>query len=422
MIVYKFGGASVKNAEAVKNVAEIIKAADEDVMVVVSAMAKTTNALEEVVTHYFNEEVEKALEKVNAIIAFHDNIIKDLELDTDEEFVTLVQSVYNRLIQKLNAEVSSNFDFEYDQIVSFGEIISTVIISGFLNLLHLPNNWLDARKIIRTNNHFRKAEVDWNETTLLISSKVQSNESGMGIFITQGFIGHTDTGFTTTLGREGSDFTAGILAYCLNAEKVVIWKDVPGMLNADPKYFNNCQKLDQISYKEAIELSYFGASVIHPKTVKPLQNKNIPLWVKSFISPDESGTLISENVDNDSLIPSYIFKSNQALISISPKDFSFVVEKNLSEIFAILAKYRITVNLMQNSALSFSFSSDDSMSLRQAIEELKSDYHVRYNEKLSLLTVRHYTEDVLNDLLSKNQVLVEQKSRHTARYVLKTDE
>lgn len=422
MIVYKFGGASVKNAEAVKNVAEIIKAADDEVMVVVSAMAKTTNALEEVVNYYFNGETEKAIEKAHSIVVFHDEIIRELDLDKEEEFVTLIQGVYNRLIQKLNAEVSSNFDFEYDQIVSFGEIISTVIISGFLNLLNIPNHWLDARKLIRTNNHFRKAEVDWDETMLLINSKIDSNNQEAKIFITQGFIGHTDTGFTTSLGREGSDFTAGILAYCLDAEKVVIWKDVPGMLNADPKYFNNCQKLDQISYKEAIELSYFGASVIHPKTVKPLQNKNIPLWVKSFISPNEKGTLISDNVENDSLIPSYIFKSNQVLVSIYPKDFSFVVEKNLSEIFATLARYGVTVNLMQNSALSFSFSSDDSTSLRQAIEDLKSNYHVKYNEELSLLTVRHYTEAVLNELLSKNQVLVEQKSRYTARYVLKTEE
>lgn len=418
MIVYKFGGASVKDANAVKNVVKIISSAQDDLVIVVSAMAKTTNALEEVVELYINQAQPEAINKINEIVNFHNQIVTELRLNEDVEFSILLKSVYAKLEQKIMSEVSSNFNLEYDQIVSFGEVISTTIISGYLNFIGVENNWLDARKIIRTSNQFRKAEVDWDETIKLVKSRMNDVEGK--VIITQGFVGHTDTGFTTTLGREGSDFSAGILAYCLDAEKVIIWKDVPGMLNADPKYFMNCQKLNEISYREAIELSYFGASVIHPKTVKPLQNKNIQLWVKSFVSPEEKGTLIGENSDQDSLIPSYIFKANQALVSITPRDFSFVVEHNLSEIFSVLADANITVNLMQNSALSFSFSADDSPLLREAIKDFEEKYQVRYNENLSLLTVRHYTESVLEQLLSDNIILVEQKSRHTARYVLKS--
>ena len=417
--VYKFGGASVKNAEAVKNVVDIIKQTSSNLVVVVSAMAKSTNAFEEVIRDYFNGSTSNAVKKTQDIIDFHYSVIEELSLVNDSSFMHHFEQLVSILQSKLNGAPSSNYDFEYDQIVSFGELFSTTIVSGYLSYVGISNKWVDARKIIRTNKNHRKAKVNWEETQKLINELLLPRLETTPVVVTQGFIGHNKEDLTTTLGREGSDFSAGILAFCLGSSEVVIWKDVPGMLNADPKYFSNCKKLNQISYREAIELSYFGASVIHPKTIKPLQNKLIPLKVKSFISPEEKGTLISERSEEDSLIPSYIFKENQLLVSISPKDFSFVVEHNLSEIFNELALQKVTVNLMQNSALSFSFCSDDSNNLRNAIKELQKKYSIKYNEKVSLLTVRHYTESVLQTLLEGHEVFVEQKSRHTARYVIK---
>lgn len=420
MKVYKFGGASVKSAEAVENVKNIIMSSDDDLMIIISAMGKMTNAFEELVDTYLKEA--DLSEKFTEIKSFHDDILNGLGLLEDEHFMRLYHKMIGQLEQKLQSEPSDNYDYEYDQIVSFGELISTTIVSGYLNVKGVKNEWVDARKVIRTDNSYREGKIDWELTEALFKSKTgeffQSDERT--ICITQGFIGHTDIGQTTTLGREGSDFSAGIAAWCLNAESLTIWKDVPGMLNADPKYFNNTERLPKISFREAIELSYYGASVIHPKTIKPLQNKDIPLYVKSFIDPDSDGTIIQKDITADHLIPSYIFKENQTLLSISPRDFSFIVEGNLRDIFEILHANRIKVNLMQNSAISFSICiNDQGEKLTTLIEQLKQEYEVRYNENLQLMTVRHYNEEILRTLKADREVLLEQRTRHTTRFVMR---
>lgn len=423
MKVFKFGGASVKDASSVLNVAEIISLYNDDLVVVVSAMGKTTNLIEELVDAFLNKDKE-ALEQVyQNLYNLHYEVVSDLGLTEDEDFITLFEYKFDELEQKINQDCSDNSAYEYDQIVGFGEIISTTIISGFLNFISIENCWFDARKLIRTDNSYRSAKVDWSKTEELVKAKVESYlKSGekRKVVITQGFIGHTEIGQTTTLGREGSDFSAGILAWCLDADEVIIWKDVPGMLNADPKFFNNCIKLDQISFREAIELSYYGASVIHPKTIKPLQNKDIPLLVKSFVSPKESGTLIHASSENDSKVPSYIFKGDQTLISFVPRDFSFVDESGLSNLFAFFSKNGIKINLMQNSAISFSVSIDANIAHQKLIiSELKDLFEIKYNDNLELLTIRHYTDLVVNKLTGSKTILVEQKSRQTARFVMK---
>jgi aspartate kinase len=382
-------------------------------------MGKTTNSMEEIVGTYFSNDKVKTEELVSNVIEFHQVIIKNLGLDNLDS----IETIYKQLKHIITQVPTSNFDYEYDQIVSFGELMSTTIIAEYLNSINKNCKWFDARKIIRTGNKNREAKVDWECTKQHVFSNIDAYFSVRGsqkIAITQGFIGHNEKGKTTTLGREGSDFSASILAWCLNAEEVIIWKDVPGVLNADPKYFDACIKLNKISFREAIELSYFGASVIHPKTIKPLQNLGIPLFVKSFLHPKEAGTEIQSSLENDTLIPSFIFKQNQILISISPKDFSFIAEDNLSEIFEHFSKNGVKINLMQNSAISFSICVDnDSFRINKILNTLSGNYSVKYNDGLELLTIRHYDEQTIQKLTTNKEVLVEQKSRHTARFVMK---
>jgi aspartate kinase len=424
MKVFKFGGASVKDADSVLNVIKIINLFDADLMVVISAMGKTTNAMEKVVDLYFNKLDYS--EEINFVHQFHQAIIKDLGLEEDEAFASVFKSFWDKVRDKLVTEPSVNYDYEYDQIVSFGELFSTAIVSGALNAKGIENEWVDARKIIRTSNDYREGIVDWELTQALFKSKVGAlyqDKSKRSICVTQGFIGHTDIGQTTTLGREGSDFTAGIAAWCLSAEDVTIWKDVPGMLNADPKLFNNTKKLSKISFKEAIELSYYGASVIHPKTIKPLQNKGISLYVKSFLNPMDEGTIIQAGSENDSLIPSFIYKDNQLLISISPRDFSFITEQNMRDIFNAFSEVKMKINLMQNSAISFSVCVDeDPFKLKDLMGLLEDEYLIKYNDELSLLTIRHYNDRTIDELTKKSEILVEQKSRQTARFVTRKAE
>jgi aspartate kinase len=421
MQVFKFGGASVKSAAAIKNVASIIKDYEDDLMVVISAMGKMTNALEELAFAYFKNENWNT--KFQPIKDFHDAIIQELSLHLDANFMKVYETKFEQLTQKLKKDPAPNYDYEYDQIVSFGEIISTTIVSGYLNAIGIENEWLDARKIIRTDNAYREAKVDWELTKALFLSKsglFYQDKSKKNICIIQGFIGHTETGQTTTLGREGSDFTAGIAAWCLDATSVTIWKDVPGMLNADPKFFNNTELLSKISFREAIELSYYGASVIHPKTIKPLENKSISLYVKSFLNPQETGTVIQKDVQYDALIPSYIFKENQILISISPRDFSFITEENMKDIFDQFSQCGIKVNVMQNSAISFSVCVDhQEEKVAKFIQRLENEYVIKYNTDLSLMTVRHYTEEVIEQLSKDKEILLEQRSRHTSRFVMR---
>lgn len=412
MKIHKFGGASVKDAVSVKRMAEICKQEIKQGVIIVSAMGKITNLLENLTRQYFYQQDTLAFQQ---FIDFHDQIIDDLQLGLDVR--TSVKNIYKTLADKLDKNPGMNYDFEYDQIVSFGELVSSQIIAGYLLKQGMPVVLKDIRRSLRTNNVHRDAKVDWELSTSLISKEfITDNKT---IIITQGFIGADKNNLPTTLGREGSDYTAAILGNVLNAQKVVVWKDVPGILCADPQWIPDAQKIDYLSYLDAIELAFFGAKVIHPKTIKPLQNKNIPLQVRSFINTNEPGTLINGRQAED-IPPVYIKKEQQVLISIKPFDFSFIVEENLSHIFGIMAQNQIKVNLMQNSAISFSVAVDNDLGrVANVIQELKKHYKVKYNEHLELITIRHNKPGAEQKVLSGRKILVEQKSRLVARYVVR---
>lgn len=421
MKIFKFGGASVKDAAAVRNVAEIISLYDgQKITIVVSAMGKTTNKLEEVVTALSQKDRKNFTALVDDLVLFHETILGELFHERHFAVYAEMEAIFETLRLRFDQPFSDNYSFEYDQIVSIGEMLSSVILAAYLREKGFPAVWADARKLIRTDHLYQEGTVDWSKTESLIQERFLPLFSEVNIQVTQGFIGHTPEGFTTTLGREGSDYTAGIFAYCTNAESVTIWKDVPGMLNADPKYFDNTVKLDQISFKEAIELSYYGASVIHPKTIKPLQNKDIPLYVKSFLDPTASGTIIQKNSENDALIPSFIFKNDQVLFSFTTTNFSFIVEENLSDIFSRLSKINAKINLMQNSALDFSILMDRSkINIDQVLELFKDTYSVKFNEGLTLITIRHYDQATIERVTENKEIILEQKTRQTARIVAK---
>lgn len=420
MKVFKFGGASVKDASAVRNVVSIVDRYSDKLGIVVSAMGKTTNAMEQIVQKLWNREEKEFLALVDERYQFHLAIMDELFDSKSNSIYTEIENEFDELKAKYHDRIPENFAFEYDQIVSLGEVISTKIIVAYLNEQGKKAKWEDARLIIQTDRKYREAEVDWKRTEELFAEKFTPNFQNNDVLVTQGFIGHTPEGFTTTLGREGSDFTAGIMAYCCNAESVTIWKDVPGMLNADPKWFDNTIKLDEISFKEAIELSYYGASVIHPKTIKPLQNKGIPLYVKSFVDPEADGTVIQSSMVKDHLVPSFIFKMDQVLFSFTPKDFSFLVEKNLSDIFERLSALDAKINLMQNSALNFSVLLDgDKSDIQKICAAFDDTYHVKFNENLELITIRHYDDATLKRVTVDKEVLLEQKTRETARLIVK---
>ena len=420
MQVYKFGGASVKDAESVKNVKDIIfNHATDQLIVVVSAMGKTTNLLEDILNAHSKSDKKAFKFLYQKLSDFHLEILNELFENKTHVIYSEISDIIEKIFKFGNDTLPENYDYAYDQVVSLGELISSKIIHAYISLYSDDVSWIDVRKLVRTDNYYRSAEVNWDKSTELIQNYIQKNQTSK-IFVTQGFVGHTPEGFTTTLGREGSDYTAGIFAYCLNATGVTIWKDVPGMLNADPKLFNDTVKLNKISFKEAIELSYFGASVIHPKTVKPLQNKEIPLYIKSFIEPEKDGTIIQQSTDYDENIPSFIIKQNQILLSITPKDFSFIVEQNMSEIFNKIALVGAKVNVMQNSALSFSICLDlNSGQLEQLLNLLKKDFIVKYNDGLELVTIRHYNQETINRLTQGKQVFLEQRTRQTVRLLLK---
>ncbi|MFT7343740.1 MAG: aspartate kinase [Lentimonas sp.] len=420
MKVFKFGGASVKDPSAVRNVSKILSLyKDEKIIVVVSAMGKTTNALELLCADFWAGNEAGFLKKTEDLRSFHSTILIELFPNKSDSIYDKLESTFKD-IESTYTQPRTSYNQAYDQIVSFGEVISTQIVNAFLLKQNQSSTWLDARELVRTNHKFREAEIDWPTTKKLIKKKTNSSLLQNDILVTQGFIGHTSEGLSTTLGREGSDFTAGVFAFCTNAESVTIWKDVPGMLNADPKYFDDTIKLDRISFKEAIELSYYGASVIHPKTLKPLQNKKIPLYVKSFIDPAGAGTEISVESDQDHIIPSFIFKMNQILLSFTPRDFSFIVEENLSDIFNKLARANAKINLMQNSALSFSVLLDrDKIDLRQLIGLFENDYLMEINEELELVTIRHYDQKTIDRVCVSKEVLLTQETKETARLVLR---
>ncbi|HAS36583.1 MAG TPA: aspartate kinase [Flavobacteriales bacterium] len=418
MKVFKFGGASVRDASAFKNVLRILlKHSAEPTVVVLSAMGKTTNALERLVSALF-EKPQDCPNIIQEIKKNHVEVVDQLFADSTEIKVT-IDKIMHYLNERTQSGADASYAQAYDQIASVGELLSTKILSAYIAENGLKNEWLDARKLVLTNKDFTEAKVDWKASEKAILK--QFEQIGIDkLWITQGFIGGTEDKYITTLGREGSDYTAAIFANILDAEEVVIWKDVPGVLNADPKHFENTEKLSNISYKEAIELTYYGASVIHPKTIKPLQNKSIPLTVRSFDQLDESGSLINDNGDKDNLLPSYIFKDQQLLLSISTKDYSFVVEEHMSDIFKLFAKAKVKMNIMQNSALTFSVSVDNQKEKVGALlKSLQEEFRVKYNDDVSLLTIRHFNEETVRELIKGKEVLLEQRTRETVRFLLK---
>ncbi|MBB6498283.1 aspartate kinase [Pedobacter cryoconitis] len=418
MQVYKFGGASVVNAEAVKNLAAIIRQADkENLLIVVSAMGKMTNKLEELSSAYISGK-ENTHELLEEIKAYHFNILNELFSNHHHPVFNDIANSFVEIEWLLEEEASDAPDYIYDQIVSIGEVLSTKIVAAYLHETGLTATWADARNFIKTDNTYREGKVEWEKTETEIRKHLIPLLK-KNIVVTQGFIGSTSENFTTTLGREGSDYSAAIFSSCLDAVSLTIWKDVPGVLNADPKWFDETERIPQLSYHDAIELTYYGATVIHPKTIKPLQNKNIPLYVRSFVNPEGEGTVINE-LKSILPVPSFIFKVNQVLISILPKDFSFIIEENLSDIFSLFHKHRVKVNTMLNSALSFSVSVDqDKEKIAQLIQELSVLYKVKYNEGLELVTIRYYNQDTIDRVTVNKEILLEVKSRHTCQMVMK---
>jgi len=415
MIVFKFGGASVKTSGGILNLAHIVESFKEPLVIVVSAFGKTTNSLEKIHDQaYKNQSFEAEFNNLNE---YHTTILKELFQQEKHSIFSEIKMEFDLLRSLLMKEEKGSYDQQYDQIVSFGEVLSTKIVSAFLNERAIKNKWIDIRKCLKTDSTWREALVDWELSGKLLKDNFDQKKER--IHITQGFIGFEDNGFTTSLGREGSDYTAAILAHLLEAEKVVIWKDVPGVLNADPKYFDNTVRLGQLSYLDAIELAYYGASVIHPKTIKPLQNKGIKLHVKSFVYPDDPGTIIGD-VQYESLIPSFIFKMDQVLIHISPRDFSFITEASLTDIFEVFSKHGIKINLMQNSAISFMALVNNRMErIRDLASELEQYFNVSYEESLELVTIRYYDTSTIDRVMVNKQLVLEQKNKRTIQLVVK---
>lgn len=416
MKVFKFGGASVNSANAIRNMAHILQQnLDTPLLVVISAMGKTTNLLEKVIPGIAASDEERR-RLLSQCRNYHMEIAEELLQEPQNDTFRKLHSLFEAL-EKTSATKPSSYNFDYDQTVCFGELLSTTLISGYLNSIGIINQWVDVRTIIRTDESYREGNVDFDTTRQQACSHLSALNSQL--IITQGFIAGTASGTTTTLGREGSDYSASILSYCLNAESMTIWKDVPGFLNADPKFFNNTVKIDHIPFNEAIELAYYGASVIHPKTVKPIQNKGIHLNIKSFVDPDAEGSVIGPFDSIQPLTPLYIFKNNQVLISIQPKDFSFIAEDNLQRIFAVLAMLNVRVNIMQNSALSFSLCIDyNDVLLGKIVELLNSQFRVVYNKGLQLITIRYYNQHIIDEIVAGRNIILQQRSRNTAQILV----
>ncbi|WP_370390124.1 aspartate kinase [uncultured Winogradskyella sp.] len=416
MQVFKFGGASVKDAHGVKNLAKVLKTVGhKDTLIVVSAMGKTTNAIELVIKNYFENKTELQ-SSLHDIIKYHNEILLELFDNEQHRVFAKIKSLFDELALFFKTNKSPDYNFVYDQTIGYGELVSTTIISEYLNEIGLKNHWLDVREFIKTDNYYRRAKVDWEQTQELISRSFNSSQ----LNIIQGFLGSDSNNFTTTLGREGSDYTAAIFAYCLNAKSVTIWKDVPGVLNADPRYFENAQLLHQISYREAIELAFYGASVIHPKTLQPLQRKEIPLHVKSFLNPVAHGTVVSKGKAIEPEVPCFIVKKNQTLISLSSLDFSYIVEENISDIFSLLHHYKMKVDVIQNSAISFSVCIENIFNnLDRLLQHLKAKFNVTHHENVSLYTIRHYNAKAIEEIERDKTVLLKQLTQETVQMVTK---
>lgn len=416
MRIYKFGGASVKDANSIKNVINVLnEMGHENTLLVVSAMGKTTNAMEDVVNSYFNNKEALPL-AFQEVINYHVEILTELFNNPNHPIFDKVKSLFDEAKGFLAWNKSPKYGFVYDQVVGYGELVSTTILSTYLNEIGIINTWLDIRDFIKTNDNYRDAQVNWEKTQEYVSQGID----GSKLNITQGFLGSDDNNFTTTLGREGSDYTAAILAYCLNAEEVTIWKDVPGVLNADPRYFEQAQLLNKISYREAIELAFYGASVIHPKTLQPLQRKEIPLHVKSFLNPKDKGTTVGKGVGMEPKVPCFIVKKNQVFIKLSSLDFSFIVEDNISDLFKLFYEFKMKVDLIQNSAISFSVCMENRFDrLPELLAQLQHKFKVAHYEGVSLYTIRHFNTEALDSLQNGKEILLEQRGRETVQLVVK---
>lgn len=416
MQILKFGGASVRDADGVRNLEKVLQSVGtEKTLIVISAMGKTTNALEKVIEHYFNSkhELQSSIQDVKK---YHNGILLELFENESHEVFKVVTALFRELSEFFDRNKSPDYSFVYDQTIGFGELISTTIVSYYLNHKGVKNKWLDVRELIKTNSYYRNAKVEW----ALTQSKISEAIDEKALHITQGFLGSDGNNFTTTLGREGSDYTAAIFAFCLNAKSVTIWKDVPGVLNADPRFFENPTLLDSLSYEEAIELSYYGASVIHPKTLQPLQQKEIPLYVKCFLEPKNKGTKVGKSLDLSPNVPCYILRKDQILITVSSLDFSYIVEENISHIFKLLHLYKMKVRSIQNSAISFSVCIENSYNhLDPLILQLKAKYNVRLDKAVDLYTIRHYTTDAIEEIQKNKTVLMKQITPKTVQIITK---
>ena len=417
MQILKFGGASVKDADGVRNLEKVLNVVGtKKILIVISAMGKTTNAMEKVIDHYFNSkhELQSSIQDVKK---YHNAILLDLFENEAHEVFKAVSNLFQELSDFFKRNKSPDYSFVYDQTIGFGELVSTTIVSYYLNHNGVQNSWLDVRELIKTDNYYRDAKVQWEATQSEISSAVNSNT----LYIKQGFLGSDTNNFTTTLSREGSDYTAAIFAYCLNAKSVTIWKDVPGVLNADPRYFENATLLHSLSYEEAIELSYYGASVIHPKTLQPLQRKEIPLFVKSFLNPKNNGTKVGKALELSPKVPCYILRDNQILISVSSLDFSYIVEENISHIFKLLHLHKMKVRSIQNSAISFSVCVENKYDhLEPLVLQLKAKYDVKVDLDVKLYTIRHYNAEAIDEIEKNKTVLMKQITPETVQIITKS--
>ena len=416
MKVFKFGGASVRDAAGVKNLVSVLKEVGYDkTIVVVSAMGKTTNALEKILDNYFNDS-KKTIDGLVQLKQYHIKIVKNLFGNDSFEIEETIKKLFEELSGFLNSNKSPNYSFVYDQVVSIGELLSSKIVHAFMKFSGLENYWLDSRKCIKTDDYYRAANLNWE----LTSQNIKNGLKGHSLAVTQGFIGSNSNNFTTTLGREGSDYSAAIFAYVLNASSLTIWKDVPGVLNGDPRVFKKTKLLKKISYREAIELAFYGASVIHPKTLQPLQRKEIPLFVKSFENPKNVGTVVLKGKNLDPFVPCYILKKNQVLLRLSTIDFSFIVEENISYIFRLLHEYQMTVELIQNSAISFSVCINNKYNkLDELLLILRAKFNVEVNDGVDLFTVRHFNQEASNFIQNIGKpILLEQRTEETAQFII----
>ena len=416
MQVYKFGGASVRSAEGIRNIHNIVSGVEDNLFIVVSAMGKTTNAMEIVLDYFMKADHQASLEKLAEVESYHNDIIEQLFAMPDTG-KNAIAPFFTELKDIISHGVGDDYDRWYDRLVSYGEIISTKIVSTYLSESGIENTWLDLRRLLVTDSNHREANVRMEDSQIRLQKAVDFTTSR--IYIGQGFIGANIKGEPTTLGREGSDYTAAVVGNLLNAERVTIWKDVPGILNADPRLFENTVHIPELTYLDAVELAYSGAQIIHPKTIKPLENKHIPLYVRPFGTPNEPGSVIKATTDKHIDVPVLIVRSDQVLITIRPRDFSFVLEESLSKAFTVMNKHRLKVAMIQSSAVSISVCVDNSRYLADALDELGNDFKVSYNEGLELLTIRGITDEIVLKTTEGRNILLTQRTRRSGRYLMK---